>query len=167
VGSWRPSPTIDYRAHPDLYRIGRGEQGVLTVEPYKSELLPHWRFKTPAEARESAARLYAIFLDYRAAGDIVGMDMARKFVQMGYTRARRYAVHKSGRKWAPGRTAVLPPDPDPVKAEAAAVFRETLGRIMADEQYLAARRRHQAIDKRADRAVGNDYPPRSPASHSV
>jgi hypothetical protein len=25
---------IDYRAHPELYAIGRGEQGVLTVQPY-------------------------------------------------------------------------------------------------------------------------------------
>ncbi len=30
---------IDFRQHPDLYRVGRGEQGVLLVEPYKSELL--------------------------------------------------------------------------------------------------------------------------------
>src|SRR5689334_25067796 len=26
---------IDYRAHPEKYLIGKGEQGVLTVEPYK------------------------------------------------------------------------------------------------------------------------------------
>jgi hypothetical protein len=38
---------IDFRAHPELYRIGKGEQGVLLVEPYKSEILPHWRFRTP------------------------------------------------------------------------------------------------------------------------
>ena len=38
-------PGIDYRKQPDLYKIARGEQGVLTVEPYKSEILPHWRFR--------------------------------------------------------------------------------------------------------------------------
>jgi hypothetical protein len=37
---------IDFRERPYLYRVGRGEQGVLSVEPYKSELLPHWRFRT-------------------------------------------------------------------------------------------------------------------------
>ena len=42
-----------------------------------------------------------MFLSYRAEDDFVGMDMARKFLQMGYTRARRYANHKSGRKYAP------------------------------------------------------------------
>ena len=30
---------IDFRQQPELYQIGRGEQGVLLVEPYKSELL--------------------------------------------------------------------------------------------------------------------------------
>lgn len=38
-------PGIDYRSHPELYKVARGEQGVLTVEPYKSEILPHWRFR--------------------------------------------------------------------------------------------------------------------------
>ena len=27
---------IDYRQHPELYPIGRGEQGVLTFQPYKA-----------------------------------------------------------------------------------------------------------------------------------
>ena len=36
---------INFREHPELYRVGKGEQGVLLVEPYKSEILPHWRFK--------------------------------------------------------------------------------------------------------------------------
>lgn len=42
---------IDFRQHPELYQVGRGEQGVLMVEPYKSEILPHWRFKTPTLPR--------------------------------------------------------------------------------------------------------------------
>ena len=36
---------IDFRRCPELYHIGKGEQGVLLVEPYKSELLPHWSFQ--------------------------------------------------------------------------------------------------------------------------
>lgn len=31
---------IDFRQHPELYRVGKGEQGVLLVEPYKSESYP-------------------------------------------------------------------------------------------------------------------------------
>ena len=91
---------IDFRKTPEFYRIGRGEQEVLLVQPYKSEILPHWRFKTPPIARKSAGKIYQLFLGYKAQEDFVGMDMARKFLQMGYTRSRRYANHKSGRKYA-------------------------------------------------------------------
>ena len=46
--AWQPD--VDYRQHPEAYRVGKGEQGVLIVEPYKSELVPLWRFRTPAIA---------------------------------------------------------------------------------------------------------------------
>ena len=64
------------------YKIGRGETGVLTFEPYKSFLLPKWRFRTPSIAAESAAALYKEFLEYDSKNDFVGMDMTRKFIQM-------------------------------------------------------------------------------------
>lgn len=128
----------DFRTHPERYRVGRGEQGVLTVEPYKSELLPLWRFKTEAEARRSSKALHGAFIRYRDAGDFVGMDMARKFVQMGYTRARRYANHKSGRKYDE-QGMLAPPEPDAEKARAAAVFQRVWKTIEADATYRAAR----------------------------
>ena len=31
---------LDLRKNPELYRVGKGEQGVLLVQPYKSEILP-------------------------------------------------------------------------------------------------------------------------------
>lgn len=135
---------INFREHPELYRVGRGEQGVLLVEPYKSELLPHWRFKTPDLARASADKLYARYLNYKAQGDFVGMDMARKFLQMGYTRARRYANHRSGRKYDPETGSRLPDDPDPVKAESARIFQEVLQRVKDDPVYQARKGEHQA-----------------------
>jgi hypothetical protein len=116
---------VDFREHPELYRVGRGEQGVLMVEPYKSEILPHWQFRTPALARESAARIYNQFLAYKAAHDFVGMDMARKFLQMGFTRARRYANHPSGRKYDRTTGDALPQAVDwqtNDKAESARIF---------------------------------------------
>ncbi|SFC65993.1 protein of unknown function [Bacillus sp. OV322] len=58
--------SIDFRKHPELYRVGRGEQGVLMVEPYKSEILPHWRFKTPEIAENSSNKIYQQFLDYKS-----------------------------------------------------------------------------------------------------
>ena len=142
---------IDFRENPHLYRIGKGEQGVLSVEPYKSEILPHWRFRTPELAQQSADKIYQLFLNYLDEGDFVGADMARKFLQMGYTRSRRYANHKSGRKYSTQTKSdapevenvpnykdsrnrehyiktrtkeILPPDPDPEKAKSAEIFYE-------------------------------------------
>ncbi len=136
---------IDFRAQPELYRIGKGEQGVLLVEPYKSEILPHWRFKTPEIARESADKIYQMFLDYKADNDFVGMDMARKFLQMGFTRARRYANHKSGRKYAKGTKEILPVEEDKVKAESARVFQEKWRLAREDAEYLALKKRHREL----------------------
>lgn len=133
--------TVDHRAEPHRYAIGRGEEGVLTVEPYKSELLPLWAFRTPDIARRSARDLYRAFVAYGRAGDFVGMDMARKFLQMGWTRARRYANHRSGRKYAPGRVR-LPDDPSATKAESAAIFRAALDRALANRTYQRLRAAH-------------------------
>jgi Domain of unknown function (DUF4385) len=53
---------INFRSSPELYRVGKGEQGVLLVEPYKSEILPYWRFKNPEIAKESSDKIYQIIL---------------------------------------------------------------------------------------------------------
>lgn len=137
-------PPIDARAHPELYRIGRGEQGVFTVEPYKSELLPLWAFRTPAIARESASALYGRYMGYRDAEDFAGMDMARKFLQMGYTRSRRYANHAGGRKYGPdGVELPRAAEPDKDKVESAAIFHEAWSRVTDDPIYQDLKRRHQ------------------------
>ncbi len=135
-------PNLNLREEPHLYRVGKGEQGVLLVEPYKSEILPHWRFKTEEIARESSEKIYAMFLSYKERDDFVGMDMARKFLQMGYTRARRYANHRSGKKYdEEGR--VLPQEPDALdgeKARAAHVFYEKYVEAREDEYYTRRRK---------------------------
>ncbi|WWK03743.1 DUF4385 domain-containing protein [Erwinia aphidicola] len=130
---------IDFRKHPEQYQVGRGEQGVLMVEPYKSEILPHWRFKTPELAEISANAIMALFEAYRRSDDFVGMDMARKFIQMGYTRARRYANHKGGRKYD-AQGEILPYQLNEEKAAAAAIFKAHWDSIRQDKDYLARRK---------------------------
>lgn len=136
---------IDFREHPELYRVGKGEQGVLLVEPYKSEILPHWRFKTPVIAKKSAAQIYKMFLEYKANNDFVGMDMARKFLQMGYTRSRRYANHKSGRKYKEGTKEVLQREEDSSKAESAKIFYEKWKKARVDKKYLELKKQHKEL----------------------
>lgn len=148
---------LDLRAQPELYRVGVGEQGVLLVQPYKAELLPHWRFATPDAARVSSEIIYRMFQDYLQAGDFVGADMARKFLQMGFTRARRYANHRGGKKYdgpvpqdrkgqsgAHGRAELSRQPEDPVKAEAARIFRTKWQEAEANEEYGALKRAHKA-----------------------
>lgn len=149
---------IDFRSSPQLYRVGKGEQGVLLVEPYKSEILPYWRFKTPDIAKKSSEKIYEMFLNYLEKDDFVGADMARKFIQMGYTRSRRYANHKSGRKYKTNpqkeltkeaelkaRKDILVNEVDPVKAESAAIFKEKWIQAKTNEKYLQLLKRHKQM----------------------
>lgn len=148
--------SLDLRRQPGLYRTGKGEQGVLLVEPYKSEILPLWRFREPLIACESAFAILFLFYRYGSERDFVGMDMARKFLQMGYTRSRRYANHRSGKKYdgpvpadqkgrsgAHGRS-VLPREEDAVKAESAAIFYEAWQAALQDELYRELLAEHKA-----------------------
>lgn len=133
---------IDFRKNPELYRVGRGEQGVLLVEPYKSEILPYWRFKTPEIAKESSEKIYDLYLEYKKNEDFVGMDMARKFLQMGYTRARRYANYKGGRKYdAEGK--IKERTIDSIKAESASIFEVKWKLVREDSEYLQLKKEHQ------------------------
>ena len=43
-----------------LYRIGRGEQGVLLVRPYTNDICTHWRFVNETIARKSADKFIVI-----------------------------------------------------------------------------------------------------------
>lgn len=133
---------IDFRKNPEKYQVGRGEQGLLMIEPYKSEILPHWRFKTPEIARISSEKIYELYLEYKKSRDFVGMDMARKYIQMGYTRARRYANYKGGRKYDE-KGEVKEREINDIKAESALIFKEKWLLIRADEEYLALKAAHQ------------------------
>ncbi len=148
----------DFRKNPDLYQVGRGEQGVLLIEPYKSEILPYWRFKDQKIAGKSSRAIYRLFLKYKKDDDFVGMDMARKFLQMGYTRARRYANHPSGKKFVSNpqkedtgeaekeaRKATLPQSDtwnDNEKAEAAKIFYAVYFKVKNNPKYVEMKNRH-------------------------
>ena len=125
-----------------LYRIGRGEQGVLLVRPYTDQICKYWRFKTPEIAKTSAKKIYTMYADYRAKNDFVGMDMCRKFLEMGFTRARRYANHRDGNKYDKNGN-VKPQEPDAMTchfAESATIFREYRNRVAKDSKYKSMRK---------------------------
>jgi hypothetical protein len=136
---------INFRDHPDKYKIGKGEQGVLIAEPYKSEILPLWRFATPLKAKTSAASIYELFEKYKKASDFVGMDMARKFLQMGFTRSRRYANHSNGKKYSHTKTKIVqdPKSEASEKAESARIFFSYYSKAKDDQIYQRLKQKHK------------------------
>ena len=133
---------ILFRPNDIRYRIGRGEQGVLLVRPYTDVICRHWRFKTLKEAIVSSQKIFDMYLDYRIQKDFVGMDMCRKFLEMGFTRARRYANHKDGKKYGKDGK-VLPQEKDwatSEKAKAATRFKQFRDLVTQDEFYISMRK---------------------------
>ena len=131
-----------FKPNDTRYRIGRGEQGVLLVRPYTNDICKYWKFKTPYIAQQSAQKIFDLYLDYRCNKDFVGMDMCRKFLEMGFTRARRYANHKDGKKYKNGK--ILPQEKDALtsrKAISARIFKTYRDLCTTDEYYIQLRKK--------------------------
>lgn len=141
-----PYDGVDLREHPEAYRVGRGEQGVFHAEPYKGELLPLWKFRTEEVARESSGAIYEKFLEYREAGDFVGMDVARKYLQMGWTRSLRYAKYRGGNKNRPLEEL------DPEKLECASIFKAFYDRVRSDDKYVEMKEEHKGNEYEKERS---------------
>jgi len=141
---WKPD--IDYRENPHLYKVGRGQQGVLICEPYKSELYPLWRFKTPDKAQLSCNQIYLKFLEYIDENDFVGADMAKKYLHMGFTRSRRYWNHSSGKKWTnDGEWKVLPYDRTEQRFyDSSLIFQRYWKRARENKDYLQMKKQHRS-----------------------
>ena len=136
-----PTPALDDVSLRYSYAIARGEMGVLSFEPYKSLILPYWAFRTVPVATNSAEILFSIFELYVKREDLVGADMTRKFIQMGMTRARRYANHKGGRKYGKDGEVLQKWSGDDAdgkrkeKEEASEVFKGYWRKCIEDEKY--------------------------------
>ena len=154
--------SIDYkntlfRPNDIRYRIGRGEQGVLLVRPYTDVICRHWRFKTLKEARISSQKIFDMYLDYRIQKDFIGMDMCRKFLEMGFTRARRYANHKDGKKYDKNRN-ILPQEKDALtsqKAISARIFKTYRDLCTQDEYYIQLRKKWRLNETTISKSQGS------------
>ena len=71
------------------------------------------------------------------------MDMARKYLQMGYTRSMRYAKYPGGQKYEAGEEREPEEWADEEKRAAALVFEEYLERVRGDERYRQMREEHR------------------------
>ena len=141
---------IDFKKpeNRQLYRIGRGEQGVLLVRPYTDSICKFWRFKTPQSARKSAEKIYRMFESYKQRDDFIGMDMCRKFLEMGFTRARRYANHNDGKKYD-DEGNIRPQEPDhatSIYAQSAGIFKKVRDIVAKSETYVMMRKQWRSSE---------------------
>ena len=79
---------------------------------------------------------------YRSKQDFIGMDMCRKFLEMGFTRARRYANHNSGKKYD-SEGNVRPQEPDHATskyAQSAGIFKKMRNMVAKSDTYVNMRK---------------------------
>ncbi|GME62581.1 cytoplasmic protein [Neofusicoccum parvum] len=83
------------------------------------------------------------------------MDMCRKFIQMGMTRAKRYANHAGGRKYSKVNGAELPKSSTHKdakdKLEASEIFREVWNQCRDHEGYKKKKEMFQKEQKEWDK----------------
>ena len=134
---------LDFRERPQCFKFQSGEQGVFKVQPYKNELLPLWKYKDKEAATASSEAIWEKYEAYKADEDFVGMDMARKYLQMGFTRAMRYAKYPGGKKYDEnGNERAQQTWADEAKREAAIVFRKKWDDVREDPDYQRLKEHH-------------------------
>ena len=138
-----PEHDIDFRAHPEKYEIGRGEEGVFKIQPYKDELLALWGYADREAADESGDAIYEQYREYRENEEFPGMDMARKYLQMGYTRSMRYARYPGGQKYEDGEEREPERWADHDKREAALVYEAWREMVENDDEYQRMKNEHR------------------------
>lgn len=135
---------VNFRERPECYRVQAGEQSVFKVQPYKDELLSHWGFKDEATAEAAVEALRAQYEAYRAQEDFVGMDMVRKYLRMGVTRAMCDAKSLGVRKYdADGREREPRQWADAEKRAAAVIVREAWRAVLHDPVYERRKAHHR------------------------
>ena len=98
---------------------------------------------------KSSNKIFAMYLDYRDEKDFIGMDMCRKFLEMGFTRARRYANHNSGRKYKKGTRDILPQEKDHATskyAQSATIFKRVRDIVARNDIYVKMRKEWRASE---------------------
>ena len=89
-----------------------------------------------------------MYLNYQVQKDFIGMDMCRKFLEMGFTRARRYANHNDGKKYD-SEGNVRPQEPDHATskyAQSAGIFKKVRDVVAKSEIYVSMRKKWRASE---------------------
>ncbi|SCZ96153.1 BZ3500_MvSof-1268-A1-R1_Chr8-1g10039 [Microbotryum saponariae] len=129
-----PYKRLNLRERPDLYRIGKGEQG---------------KFKDPQVAEKFSLDLLNKFEAYRDQNDFVGCDMARNATVKHKVDANPSASITGGKKYGMvgGKEREIPrlaiEDQDSLKVRAAEIFAAQLKLVNDDKIYKRLRLVHE------------------------
>lgn len=133
---------FDLCKYLELYIVGWGEQGVLMVEFYKSEILFYWCFKIFEIVIELLEKIYELFLEYKKKDDFVGMDMVCKFLQMGYIWVWCYMNYKGGCKYLKEDGLIFFYQNDKVKVEVVVIFKVQWEIVKIDLDYIEMKKQY-------------------------
>ena len=95
--------------------------------------------------RKSADKIYSMFCDYKEQQDFIGMDMARKFLEMGFTALgmQIILVERSTLAMVPCACTILL---HCEKSRAATVFKKVRDKAAYDEKYVIMRKEWRASE---------------------
>tara|TARA_R110001583_G_scaffold27302_11_gene97807 strand:- start:12703 stop:13179 length:477 start_codon:yes stop_codon:yes gene_type:complete len=134
------SEEINYKKHPDEYDISTGVSGVFSVSPYKNQLIKYFTFKSLEQSRKSAKSLYKKFKLYRGKMDFVGMDMTRKFLELGYLQSLRFSKFPGGKKYTKSGSVRRVNYKQDEKLEISKIYKRYLNLVNSDRIYKSSKR---------------------------
>ena len=84
---------------------------MLLVRPYTNDICAHWRFVDETTARNSSAKIYQMFLEFKVNGTSLVWTW-REILGDGFYKETSYANHSSGRKYDKVSGKVRPQEKD-------------------------------------------------------
>ena len=134
------SEKIDYKKNPEEYSVSKGVSGVFSVSPYKDQIIKHFTFKNIEQSKASAEKIYNMFEEYRDKKDFVGMDMARKFLELGYLQSLRFSKFSGGKKYTKSGNLKRSSYKEKEKLEISNVYKSYLDKANSDKVYKSLKR---------------------------
>ena len=122
-----------------LYRIGRGEQGVLVRSTLT--IYAYWRFVDEPTVRKSVIRYTKCSVDLKTTG-LHWYGHGAEILGDGFYRARRHVNHSSGRKYDKMSGKVRPQDTigEQIQSKGCCIFKEVRDKAAYDPEYQRMRR---------------------------
>ena len=129
---------INVKENPELYIVDNGLKGMYTFEPYKSLLLPLFKYKSQKAAKRSTEKLLYQF-NKNLGEDFIACNMCVKYLRAGVIFSRRYNRYgKSGRVYDENgeRKGMLKiKDRDKEKMDITRMYEKALKECVSNEEY--------------------------------